>query len=72
MSKNVGLSRFAKFVHYIGIAIAALILLIPIYTVFVNNKGFDGFEIGLIIFAVIVYFIGKGIAWIIEGFSKGD
>jgi len=72
MSKNEGLTRFAKFVHYIGICIAALILLIPFYTVFVNKREFDGLEIGLIIFAIIVYFIAKGIAWIIEGFAEKD
>ncbi len=69
MGKNEGLRRIAKFVNYIGIVIAGLILLIPIYIVFVNDGEFDGLEISLVIFALIVYFIGKGIAWIIDGFA---
>lgn len=70
MSKNEGLNRLAKFVHYTCIVISTSILMFPIRGLFVNDYEFDVTDIVIVSLAVITYFIGKGISWIIEGFAK--
>ena len=70
MNKNEGLTRLAKFVHYTCIVISALILMFPIRGLFVNDYEFDVTDTVIISLAVIIYLIGKGISWIIEGFAK--
>lgn len=69
MSKSEGLKRLSNFVNYSSIGFALLILLIAAYPILFNGREVDEIQIVLVITASIIYSLGKGISWIIEGFS---
>lgn len=70
MNKNQGLKRLARFIHYAGMVLALPIVIIS-FSVFFARPSLQslGIGVGFLITATIVYFIGKGIAWIIDGFA---
>ena len=71
MNKNQGLKRLARFIHYAGIALALPFVIIG-FSIFFDTPSLQrlGLGVGVLITATIVYFIGKGIAWIIDGFAN--
>jgi hypothetical protein len=71
MSKHEGLIRLSKVVYYLAVAISASILLSVLYIFATRESGADDatMTMFLLAFALVVYLIGKGIAWIIEGFA---
>ncbi|MDG1453882.1 MAG: hypothetical protein P8Q17_05535 [Methylophilaceae bacterium] len=73
MNKNQGLKRLARFIHYAGMALALPFVIIG-FSVFFDRPSLQGLGIGIgfLITASIVYFIGKGIAWIIDGFADDN
>lgn len=71
MSKYEGLIRLSKVVYYIAVAISVAILLFLLYANATRESGGDVTSLNWILLglALFVYLIGKGIAWIIEGFA---
>lgn len=71
MSKHEGLIRLSKFVYYIAVTISTVVLLCVLYMNVTRESGSDVTSLNWILlgFALFVYLVGKGIAWIIEGFA---
>lgn len=65
MNKSEGLKRLAKFVHYFGLAVALPLLVFAFWAL----SDFTNKIVALVV-ALILYFIFRGISWIIEGFAK--
>ena len=59
--------------HYTGMGLALPFVIIG-FSVFFDRPSLQGLGIGIgfLITASIVYFIGKGIAWIIDGFADDN
>jgi hypothetical protein len=72
MSKHEGLIRLSKVVSYIAASISIAVLLFLLYLNVTSERGGDITSLNLIFlgFALFVYLIGRGIAWIIEGFAS--
>jgi len=70
MKKNTGLERLAKLINYTGIVIAVGILYFPIQGFIFEHAQYNWRAIALI--SAAVYFIFKGISWVVEGFSENN
>ena len=70
MNATEGLLRIAKIVRWIGTGLAYLWgLVAAVFTFAPNVSDRLGMAIGGAIAALVCYGIGRGLAWIIEGFA---
>jgi hypothetical protein len=77
MNASEGLRRIAQVVRWIGIGLAATVLLIGVGAGIIelstserNPYGLVGGAAGVIVGAAFFYYSAKALAWVIDGFAK--
>jgi 4-hydroxybenzoate polyprenyltransferase len=71
MNPSEGLKRIAQLARWIGTGLAAIIFSCgAAIAIFGNPKEWFFFTLATLIAAAIVYGVGRGLGWVIDGFAE--